>query len=82
MIPVLLSLIKTGLPWKEKLFISWFGPRGLASIVFGIIVFDIGLPHKETIILTATCTILFSVISHGFTANPFIRKLNSQKTES
>ena len=82
MIPVLLALIKTGLPWKEKLFISWFGPRGLASIVFAIIIFDIGLPHKETIILTAICTILLSVISHGFTANPFIRRLNTSKTES
>ena len=81
MIPVLLALIKTGLPWKEKLFISWFGPRGLASIVFAIIVFDIGMPHKETIILTAIFTILLSVISHGFTANPFIRRLNTKKTE-
>lgn len=77
MIPVFLSLIKSGIPWKEKLFISWFGPRGLASIVFAIIVFDIGLPHKETIILTAVCTILLSVILHGFTANPFIKRLNN-----
>jgi sodium/hydrogen antiporter len=78
MIPVFLSLIHTGIPWKEKLFISWFGPRGLASIVFAIIIFDIGLPHKETIILTAVCTILLSVILHGFTANPFIKRLNNK----
>jgi sodium/hydrogen antiporter len=78
MIPVLLSLINSGIIWKEKLFISWFGPRGLASIVFAIIVFDVGLPHKETIILTAVCTILLSIILHGFTANPFIRLLNNK----
>lgn len=78
MIPVLLSLINTGIPWKDKLFISWFGPRGLASIVFAIIVFDVPLPHKETIILTAVCTTLLSVISHGFTANPFIRRLTNK----
>ena len=78
MIPVLISLINSGIPWKEKLFIGWFGPRGLASIVFAIIVFDIGLPHKETIILTAVCTILLSIILHGFTANPFIKILNKK----
>ncbi len=79
MVPVLISLINTGLTGKEKLFISWFGPRGLASIVFAIIIFDIGLPHKGTIILTAACTILLSVVLHGFTANPFIRRLNKNK---
>ena len=79
MLPVLISLINTGLTGKEKLFISWFGPRGLASIVFAIIIFDIGLPHKGTIILTAACTILLSIILHGLTANPFIRRLNKEK---
>jgi len=74
-IPVLISLIHTGIPRKEKLFMGWFGPRGLASIVFAIIVFDVALPHKETIILTAVCTILLSVILHGFTANPLIKRL-------
>ena len=80
-IPVLISLINTGISWKEKLFIGWFGPRGLASIVFAIIVFEIELPHKETIILTAVCTILLSIILHGFTANPFIKILNKKLPE-
>lgn len=77
-IPVLLSLIRSGFSGREKLFIGWFGPRGLASIVFAIIVFDVDLPHKETIILTAVCTILLSIILHGFTANPFIKMLNNK----
>lgn len=76
-IPVMISLIRSGISFKEQLFISWFGPRGLASIVFAIIIVDIGLPHQETIILTAACTILLSIILHGFTANPFIRMLKS-----
>jgi NhaP-type Na+/H+ or K+/H+ antiporter len=78
MVPVLISLIKTELTGKEKIFISWFGPRGLASIVFAIIIFDIGLPHIGTIILTAACTILLSIVLHGFSANPFIRRLNKE----
>jgi NhaP-type Na+/H+ or K+/H+ antiporter len=37
---------------KEKLFIGWFGPRGLVSIVFAVMLPDIQLPHEKTIITT------------------------------
>jgi NhaP-type Na+/H+ or K+/H+ antiporter len=82
MIPVLISLLKSGITWKERLFIAWFGPRGLASIVFAIIILDIGLPNQKTIVLTAACTILLSIILHGLTANPFIRMLNRKSPET
>jgi len=75
-IPVILSLAGTRTSWSEKLFMGWFGPRGLASIVFAVIIFDAELPHTSTIILTIVCTIFFSVILHGFTAKPFIKRLN------
>lgn len=75
--PVLISLVNTDLKSKEKLFIGWFGPRGLATIVFAIIVLDVDLPHKDTIILTVACVIMLSVVLHGLTAKPFINKLNS-----
>ncbi len=78
-IPVLMSLAKTGLLLREKLFIGWFGPRGLATIVFAIIVLDISLPHGETITTTVVYTILLSVVLHGITANPFIKLLNKKK---
>ena len=78
MLPVYFSLIKTGLPLKDKLFIGWFGPRGLATIVFAIIVLDVPLPHQRTIIITTVCVILASVVLHGFTANPFIKLLNKK----
>ena len=75
MLPVALSLIKSGVSGKEKLFMGWFGPRGLASIVFAIMVLEVDLPHESTIILTVACTILLSVVLHGFTAKPFIKRL-------
>ncbi len=75
MLPVALSLIKSGVSGKEKLFMGWFGPRGLASIVFAIMVIEVDLPHKSTIILTVACTIFLSVVLHGFTAKPFIKRL-------
>lgn len=74
-LPVLLSLSKTSLSIKEKMFIGWFGPRGLASVVFAIIVLDIDLPNKDTIMITAICTILFSILAHGLSANPIIKRL-------
>ena len=44
MLPVYLCLAGTGMSVGEKLFVGWFGPRGLASVVFGIIVFDPNCP--------------------------------------
>lgn len=78
MLPVFLSLINTGESLKEKLFIGWFGPRGLATIVFAIIVLDVPLPHNEKIIEVTVYTILLSVVLHGITANPFIKLLNKK----
>jgi len=75
MLPVMLSLAKTDLSTKESLFIGWFGPRGLATIVFAIIVLDVDSPKIEVILLTTMCTVLFSVVLHGFTAIPFIKRL-------
>ncbi len=74
-VPVLLCLIGTGLGAGAKLFIGWFGPRGLASIVFAVIVFDAGAPGKETLAVTAACTVLLSVLAHGASANPLIARL-------
>lgn len=75
MLPVYISLIGSGIPSKERYFMGWFGPRGLASIVFAIIIIDLQLPHQETILLTIICTILGSILLHGLTANPIIKLL-------
>jgi NhaP-type Na+/H+ or K+/H+ antiporter len=75
MLPVFLALAGTGLRLDEKLFMGWFGPRGLASIVFGVIVLHENLPGGGTITITAVCAILFSVIGHGLSANPLITAL-------
>jgi NhaP-type Na+/H+ or K+/H+ antiporter len=72
MAPVYLALAGAGMRAGDKLFVGWFGPRGLASIVFAIIVFDAGLPGRDTVAVTAVCTILLSVIAHGITANPLV----------
>ncbi|WP_428355197.1 cation:proton antiporter [Methyloprofundus sp.] len=75
MLPVFLVLTGCGISSDEKLFIGWFGPRGLASIVFGVMVVEKHLPGGDIITSTVVCTILFSIIAHGLSANPAIAVL-------
>jgi NhaP-type Na+/H+ or K+/H+ antiporter len=75
MLPMLLAPIGSGEILETRLFMAWFGPRGLASIVFLIIVGGSDLPSKSIMIQTVTCTITLRVIAHGLTANPWARRL-------
>jgi len=75
MLPMLLALTGSGEVLETKLFLAWFGPRGLASIVFLIIVGGSDLPSKSLMIQTVTCTITLCVIAHGLTANPWAKRL-------
>jgi NhaP-type Na+/H+ or K+/H+ antiporter len=79
MIPVALALIGSGLSRTTVLFVGWFGPRGLASIVFGIIAID-ALPAAEgqPIIALITLTVILSVLLHGVTARPLARRYGEQ----
>jgi len=73
-LPVALSLIKTGLKTDSVLFIGWFGPRGLASIVLLLITLNEApdIPGLQTIAVVVSTTVLFSVFAHGISANPAI----------
>ena len=52
-------------------FLGWFGPRGLASIVFAVIVIEeSNLPHEHLIVLAIYLTVGLSVFAHGLTAAP------------
>jgi sodium/hydrogen antiporter len=71
MLPVFLALTGSGISTEGKLFIGWFGPRGLASIVFAVIVLERELPASHSIIDATAITIVLSIIAHGITANPW-----------
>jgi NhaP-type Na+/H+ or K+/H+ antiporter len=73
-LPVALSLIKTGLHPDSVLFVGWFGPRGLASIVLLLITLNEapGIPGLGTVAVVVSTTVLFSVFAHGISANPAI----------
>ncbi|MBW2281829.1 MAG: cation:proton antiporter [Deltaproteobacteria bacterium] len=70
MLPVFVTVLGLGLRTDAKLFLGWFGPRGLASIVFLVIVFHEKLPGHETLAATTVATVVLSIVAHGLTANP------------
>ncbi|MGB7969249.1 MAG: sodium:proton antiporter [Methanobacterium sp.] len=83
MLPVAISLLGTKISWNSILFMGWFGPRGLASIVLALIALERlnSFPGQDTFILAVFITVLFSVVAHGVTALPlsnlYIKKLKS-----
>lgn len=74
MLPVFLCVIGMKLQTDTKLFIGWFGPRGLASIVFIVIVVDKNLPENATLMAAVTWTVVLSIVLHGITANPISKR--------
>ena len=75
MLPMFVSLTGSGESTTSKLFLGWFGPRGLASIVFAIIVLNRGVEGGGLLAMIVVCTVALSVLAHGFTANPLTRVL-------
>lgn len=82
MLPIYLSLAGTGVNRADKLFLGWFGPRGLASIVFAIIVLNENLPGGHTLVLTVVCTVFLSVLAHGLTANPLANAYTERRRQT
>ena len=81
-LPVFISVIGMKLRWDTRLFLGWFGPRGLASIVFVVLVQDKELSGAEILLPTVGTTILLSVLLHGLTANPLSRKYGARIAEN
>jgi NhaP-type Na+/H+ or K+/H+ antiporter len=75
MLPVAVALIGSGARAPTVGFLGWFGPRGLASIVFAVIVVEEAhLPGTETILTATYVTIGLSVLLHGLSAAPLARR--------
>jgi NhaP-type Na+/H+ or K+/H+ antiporter len=71
MLPVALVLLGTGFARPTRWFIGWFGPRGLASVVFALIAVE-EYPHSGDVARVAgtiALTVLLSVVLHGITAD-------------
>ncbi len=76
MLPVFLSLIESGLSLKSKLFIGWFGPRGIASILYVMTVAQHVSADKidNELFGVVSLTVFLSIILHGLSAKPLVRR--------
>ena len=76
MLPVAVSLVGSGLRLPSVAFIGWFGPRGLASVVFAVLAIESipASPELRTVLGTMVLTVLLSVILHGITADPWAQR--------
>ena len=78
-LPIWLSLAGTGLSLYEKLFLGWFGPRGLASILFALLVLDrFPIPGADELVACVVLTVLMSIVLHGLTASPLSKRFKSK----
>jgi NhaP-type Na+/H+ or K+/H+ antiporter len=73
MVPVFVSLTGLEVSMEGKLFMGWFGPRGLASIVFGVIVLHANLPNSGMLAHVVALTVILSILFHGVSANPWAK---------
>ncbi|MBT8078112.1 MAG: cation:proton antiporter [Gammaproteobacteria bacterium] len=71
MLPVYLSLLGTGIKPVTSFFLSWFGPRGLASILFVLLILEEAeLDNEASIFATVIVTVTMSIVLHGVSAGP------------
>ncbi len=78
-LPILIATAGSGTLWQTKFFLGWFGPRGLASILFALLVVEeIDGPNAELIFTVAIWTVLLSVYAHGASASPWASRLGAR----
>jgi NhaP-type Na+/H+ or K+/H+ antiporter len=74
MVPIAISLLGTRLRAPTQLFLGWFGPRGLASILFVLLILEEAeIPHHTELLTITVITVAMSILLHGVTAAPFAR---------
>ncbi len=76
MLPTAIALLGSGMRAPTIAFIGWFGPRGLASIVFGLIALESLAENDplEIVLATISLTVLLSVVAHGVSAAPLAER--------
>lgn len=79
MLPIHLSLVGTGIKPVTSAFLGWFGPRGLASILFVLLILEEAeVANESTVFAVVIVTVALSVASHGMTAGPAARWYGSK----
>ena len=77
MLPVAIALLGAGFDRYSVAFIGWFGPRGLASVIFALIALEDLHGAGAEVVAVISLTILVSVLAHGFSAVPLANRFAS-----
>lgn len=77
MLPVSLALIGAGFDRHSVTFIGWFGPRGLASVIFALLALEDLHSAGEDVVAVIALTVLLSVVAHGFSARPLANRFEA-----
>lgn len=72
MLPVAVALTGSGTGWQTRAFMGWFGPRGLASVVFALLAYEHRTPAAVTLLTCVAVTVGLSVFAHGLSARPLV----------
>jgi sodium/hydrogen antiporter len=74
MLPVAIAMLGTRSRPATIAYLGWFGPRGLASIVFAVLVVEENTPHASTIVDATALTVTASIVLHGLSAGPLTER--------
>ena len=77
MLPVALALLGAGFDRYSVAFVGWFGPRGLASVIFALIALEDLHGAGADVVAVISLTVLLSVLAHGFSAVPAANRFAS-----
>ena len=80
MLPVALALAGAGLDRFGVAFVGWFGPRGLASVIFALIALEDLHDAGKDLVAVIAFTVLLSVLAHGFSAGPLASRFTTHQT--
>src|SRR3546814_5991193 len=76
---IMLALLFTRIPFKERLFVAWIAPRGIVAAavtgLFALRLSDYGVPGAEALVPLSFAVVIVTIFAHGFTAQPFARWL-------
>ncbi len=81
-VPVMLALIGSRLARNERLAAAWFGPKGFASVVYGLLVMSSGIDSAAEVFALTTATVILSIAAHSATDTPIAQLLGERAVVS
>jgi NhaP-type Na+/H+ or K+/H+ antiporter len=81
-VSLLVSLLWTDMPRRERLTAAWFGPKGFASVVYGLLVLQSNIPDSELVFDLVAVTIALSIVLHSSTDVPVARMLRIEPPDN